>query len=720
MVEGKLTQDYASKLALELAPKMKNAAWSLVSKLEHVPLYEAIPKVIDDEGDYSYETATMIYLYGLIAANRAEDAVAVVMRERDAKRTITVSSKTLDRLGDSGLRPQVHAFLSTILARDPSVPLWSDLITVAAQQGKSADALALMRGTLAQPNLSRDIAKAINPELFKALLAADEVDAGIAMLREVIAQPQGAKSTLELLSQLAALGKVLARPELVDAAIAQALKLPWEAADGADVRHEHFVPITDLMIDAERWEQVSDRLSTEIARLGGPRSTDGHHVSHLLPMLVHVDHQLGRHDAVIALLDGNAHWGHPDLGDFMRGKEASRILVESATAFAAKGRIDEARRIIRRAVQADSGSDAAMALFVKLGTEGSIESELDALAARDRFEERPLIWKARVQLDAGRIDEAEETIRAAITIDPSDGEQGKGDRMRAYAVLAEVLDKKGDADTAKIMRGAVSAIRKSEAADDWWSAGLLTQAVKRYEEALLDFANAYCIQSRLALRYSNLGDHEKAEQHYMRAFELMPDSFGRVESHCFGCEGAFSSERAQNAAEKVFTKLAEQPTPKAQVFYLLGYLRDSQERPAEAADAYRKALKIDPDYLNAWSNLLALDDEIGLPPEERDQATSAILRLDPARNHCGVDFDGMRRFDALWDTIFEVEKQILPAETGPIYPLAAAAAKSRTSAPSSAATPTLRGDTLRSDVLESAVLRPVLEILEGAHLLEQP
>ena len=53
-----------------------------------------------------------------------------------------------------------------------------------------------------------------------------------------------------------------------------------------------------------------------------------------------------------------------------------------------------------------------------------------------------------------------------------------------------------------------------------------------------DFADAYCIQSRLALRYSELGDYVKAEQHYQRAFELMPDSFGRIESHCFGCEGA--------------------------------------------------------------------------------------------------------------------------------------------------------------------------------------
>ena len=37
----------------------------------------------------------------------------------------------------------------------------------------------------------------------------------------------------------------------------------------------------------------------------------------------------------------------------------------------------------------------------------------------------------------------------------------------------------------------------------------------------------------------------------------MPDSFGRVESHCFGCERAFEGQRAQSLAEKIFTELAE-------------------------------------------------------------------------------------------------------------------------------------------------------------------
>ena len=33
----------------------------------------------------------------------------------------------------------------------------------------------------------------------------------------------------------------------------------------------------------------------------------------------------------------------------------------------------------------------------------------------------------------------------------------------------------------------------------------------------------------------------------------MPDSFGRVESHCFGCESVFQGADAQALAERVFT-----------------------------------------------------------------------------------------------------------------------------------------------------------------------
>ena len=73
--------------------------------------------------------------------------------------------------------------------------------------------------------------------------------------------------------------------------------------------------------------------------------------------------------------------------------------------------------------------------------------------------------------------------------------------------------------------------------------GPMASAINQYREALTYFQDAYCIESRLAVRLAEVGKMDEAEEHYRRAYELMPDSFGRVESHCFGCEKAFEGEK---------------------------------------------------------------------------------------------------------------------------------------------------------------------------------
>jgi tetratricopeptide (TPR) repeat protein len=374
------------------------------------------------------------------------------------------------------------------------------------------------------------------------------------------------------------------------------------------------------------------------------------------------------------LLAESPYWGRPDLADLLTVNVAQTPLaLTAAQAFAALGKKDEARKIAMRCVQEYPGKDAIYALLLSLGG-GDNEATFDKLYSADRFEERPLIWKAKLQFDSGRLDDAEKSARAAIAVDPSDGEQGKGDRMRAYAILAEILEKKDDLDQARILRGAVAAIRLSESADDWWQAGLLTRAVKMYEDALKLFADAYCIQSRLALRYSEMGDFVKAEQHYRRAYELMPESFGRVESHCFGCEHVFAGSRAQGIADKVFTGLAAKMPDRPQVFYLLGYLREAQGHAVEAAQQYRKAVALDPAYLNAWQKLARIADDIEMPQAERDDIALAILRIDAGGHHSSPDLSSVTDLRKLWDAILAVERTLPKRQTGPFFELAAAKA----------------------------------------------
>jgi tetratricopeptide (TPR) repeat protein len=189
------------------------------------------------------------------------------------------------------------------------------------------------------------------------------------------------------------------------------------------------------------------------------------------------------------------------------------------------------------------------------------------------------------------------------------------------------------------------------------SAGLLKPAIKMYEDSLKLFSDAYCIQSRLAIQLSELGMHDEAEAHYRRAYELMPDSFGRVESHCFGCERAFEGQCAQSLAEKVFLDFAKKSPNKPQVHYLLGYLREEQERYAEALPHFQTAVRLDPAYLNAWKKLQDLAPHVRLPKKERNEIAFNILRLDPLTRHANVNFENVTDPAGLWNAVEAGEKQ---------------------------------------------------------------
>lgn len=170
----------------------------------------------------------------------------------------------------------------------------------------------------------------------------------------------------------------------------------------------------------------------------------------------------------------------------------------------------------------------------------------------------------------------------------------------------------------------------------------------------------------MALRYSELGDAVNAEKHYQRAFELMPSSFGRVESHCFGCEGIFTREESQGIADRVFTRLVKEMPDRAQVFYLLGYLRESQGRTAEAVVEFRRAVALDPEYINAWAKIAELAGA-DVPPKERDEASLALFRLNPGSG----SLDQLTDLPDLWDAVLEIELKQSKPLSGPVYRLAA-------------------------------------------------
>ncbi|WP_162145316.1 tetratricopeptide repeat protein [Chthoniobacter flavus] len=717
VVNDEETHRLAVRLALQSIDQLPSPQWTLVRKVEDARLYEALAKRFprSEPQDASDQArAATVYLASLVAENRIKEAAQFATDSRGilVNSVGGVNGSVMEEASRQSLSRPFNGLLRELLSSDPSLPYWHDYIQLSAQLGDSDKALALLREIVARPNLSLEIRGALRSHYVDALLAADQVEEGVKVLREKIQVEAKATNAAEkdLETQLkemrsdgnrtlpspltvrskyddhyrvplpdalemdclhlARLGHLLGQPELVEEGLAAAIANLAKVSDYQEGSSLEDIGL--LMLQTGRGPQAEKFVSEFPVRPESGTSQLASLLGDRTEKLAVIYHLAGRHEDVFKLLEQSPYWGAGDLSGLDTNHFEVPLLFAAAKALAVTGKKEEALRVVKRLIESRGGYDPAYALFLELGGDGR-EAQLDAWARLDRFQERPLIWKAKLQLDAGRLDEAERTVRAAIAIDPSDGEEGKGDRMRAYAVLGDILEKKGDAAQAKIMRGAVEAIRLSENADDWWQAGLLQRAVKMYEEALEHFADAYCIQSRLALRYSELGDLARAEEHYRRAFELMPESFGRIESHCFGCEGTFSNQRAQDIAERVFTQLAAAPGARPQVFYLLGYLREEEGRYEEAVEQFRQAVQLDPDYFNAWKHLLDAAGRSEHAQADIEKATLALLRLDPAMKHDNVNFSGIRNLRVLWDAILAAEKARPVREFGPIFRLPQAA-----------------------------------------------
>ena len=670
----------------------------------------------DFSDSWEYRQAQVYYLMGLIVADRTDEAEALVVEhfapdgEASASQSgrrgyghqagLTLPYGVLESLAEAGAAGQVYAFAERRVDQPGGAVLWPVLIRVGAQLDLSDDVLAKLEASMADmPEHQR---AELAEHLADALLSADRVEEGAAVLQQQIAtlaqrgvtDADTLQKRLELSLQLAQLGGLTRHPG-------------WQEQGLADARYS-FRAYQDLDDDTSPWrlERFRQQLVNELVRAGRPAEAErvliesittqaapkaaaahGYHRiarrSDLLSPMVELAELYagaGRWADVLTLLKGSPYWGVDDVAEVLTATGADLdhgdplpLGYFAAAALADAGRVDEAAAITRELLYRVGDQDAAYRLWLDLRGDDAA-ALLDELFERDPYEERPLIWKATWLLERGRIDDAHQTIRHAITVDPSDGEQGRGDRIRAYAVLGEVMEARGDAEGAATMAGVVRAIRQAEDADRFYAAGLLSRSVRMYEEALTYFNDAYCIQSRLAVRLADLGRFDEAIAHYEKAYELMPDSFGRVESHCFGCEGVFSDERVQPVAERVFTRLLETSPEKPQLHYLMGYLLSTQDRDVDAAAYYRRAVELDPQYLNAWLKLQGLSRSMHLPRDARDRIALQVFRLDPLGRHSSGELDEVRDVAAAWDAAASVQ-HLRHEPATELLPLPAAANK---------------------------------------------
>jgi len=667
---GAKTKEIARKAALENLDKLKRPVWSLATGAEGNVLRLAMEKKFHAKAP-AFKAAGPSVI-ALVVAGKQAEAVKAILTQRPDSSYEGHDQSWRDPLVKAGKLKDFRNAIRSALLQKPASDWWGVYVTFSASLGMTSEVPGDIRAALASPKQTaagRSLLRALLPD---ALLADDQVEAGLKELRIMQNTPEasGAWDPQAIPLRIGRIGQLLNRKDLIDEGVKGVLgahvspgNIPSQPAD--------FLLNVGRGPDAEKMMIEALRPSEDNPAYGGSYNFRGETGAAALSQLVKIYDRAGRSEEIVKLLD-RADWPAPDLvmlTDSGVDGPSGPMATQAAKALAAVGRNAEALKVATASLARNPADDPTFEIYTNLRGLAAIP-DLDRMYDVDRFEERPLIWKAVLLKKAGRLDEAEKTIRQAISVDPSDGETKFGHRMFGYAVLADILEAKGDTSDAQIYRNAVKAIRMSEKADDLVEVGLVQRGIHLYAESLNTFADAYCIQSRLAIQLAENGKPEEATEHYRRAFELMPDSFGRVESHCFGCEGAFEGEQAQKIAEQVLEKLSREQPKKAQVPYLLGYLREAQDKPIQALSAYRQAVALDPDYLNAWIHILDVSKNSPGASADYKAAQAAIIHLDPLSRHSQYELsqEAVTDYRAQWLALASALPKLLPIPE-PTFPL---------------------------------------------------
>lgn len=687
---GEQTREVAKQIVINTIDNAAVAHWGLVADFESAPIYQALNKRFPPTGDVSESygerrSAQIYYLLSLIGAGKVDEAtqeVKALARARD----FSISSEMLNDLQQAGYGAQVRDFMQSLLNDDPTLKIWDPYFTLSARLGKSQNAVDFVETLLGDENNSLEDLSDLEVRYAEALLAINETERAIEILQAKL-QKANPNSRSDLGLKLSRLGILLDRKDLQTAGYETVMSVLQDSRTGEESywRKDALENYLKLSRDIKSFAAAESFLAQEMTfykdylqkyaeAAGAPM--DAYYPHYLRPLaleLVGVYAGSEMWADVITMFDEFPYWGSDDASGLLGTKDSTKtpVAIYLAEALIQDNRAEEAKAILEALLRLEPGEDRAYELYSKVFREDAAE-QFDLLFERDQFEERPQIWKAAVLLADGDLDAARQAIELAISIDPSDGEQGPGDRMRAYQIYADILEASGETDKSKLMRSAVEAIRMSEAADKFYDAGIYDEAIRRYRASADKFDGAYCIQSRLAIQLTERGNFDEAAPHYERAYRLMPASFGRVESHCFRCENAFSDYRAQRIADNVFRELLVEEENNPRVQYMMGYLRLEEKKFEEALGYFRSAVNADPHYLNAWKQIIEVGKSTYIEGWEADVATLKAKALDPFQRHTTIDLSNVTDLAGLWN-VAEPAFQDYGFKSSNVYQLSASA-----------------------------------------------
>ncbi|MBV8782939.1 MAG: hypothetical protein JOZ67_02005, partial [Gammaproteobacteria bacterium] len=504
---GDATRSLARQIALANIDALREPQWALVDSLEAAPLYEALVRrfraaeqtpAAEESPSDARRSADIYYLLFLIANDRQDEA-RKLLETLSAGQTVTVPKPAVDALQRAHRNEALYAFLDSVLTAHPEVRAWEVYLEQAAYTGHGREALATLDGVLRRKDLAVYLRNDLQARRIDALLALGDTAHAIPLLIAQLRTPLNAEDPAlqqraSAAIRAAGLGRVLHRSELELLGLRfaeHALALP--SRDGADSMPSFDRATLLREVLAEARKQHKDAEAQQVALAELTRHDAGAEAMARQRDMVGMPGQWATRDIALvelvslysaaqrpkdarAILDEAEDWDGRDLQDFIDQKDSQDVplLVLAGRVLEASGERASAVTLAKAAIQQFPGFDGAYELESRIDPQAA--QVFDDQFRKDQFEERPLIWRGVLLESAGHHAEAEKELRAAIAIDPSDGDEGKNDRMRAYAVLADALAAQGEAKSAAEYREVVAAIRISEQSDELHALGLYQQA----------------------------------------------------------------------------------------------------------------------------------------------------------------------------------------------------------------------------------------------------
>jgi len=123
--------------------------------------------------------AQTYFLLGLVTKGRTAEAVALAKKINSASSDFRFE-EAFTETAQAGYADALDNFFHDLLAQDPTLPYWGQYLKLAVQAGQTGRMVALVRTSLARPELSVSRQARLHEVLFQALLAADQVEAAVA------------------------------------------------------------------------------------------------------------------------------------------------------------------------------------------------------------------------------------------------------------------------------------------------------------------------------------------------------------------------------------------------------------------------------------------------------------------------------------------------------------------------------------------------------------